>query len=178
MYSVARFKFRDVSTEVTNDNWIRNLKEVNTPIQLEEFTLLFMALSSVSLNDQKDSITWKWIANGKFSVASTYNCQFLGSMVFFSPSAIWRATYEPKCRFFGWLAMHNKVLTADNMLKKNWTCDPVCQLYSCLEESTPHLLTRCNYSEATWNLVAAKFNLPNFLTMSAAGGPEQWMQAL
>jgi hypothetical protein len=83
VYSVARFKFRDVSTELINDNWIRNLHEVRTPIQLVEFILLFMALSSVSLNDQKDSITWKWNADEKNSVASPYNCQFFGPMAFF-----------------------------------------------------------------------------------------------
>jgi hypothetical protein len=178
LYVVARFKFRNVHIELTNDNWIRNLKNVTTPVQLEEFTLLFMALSSVTLNDQKDLISWKWNANGKISAASAYNCQFNGAMVSFSPDSIWRAICEPKCRFFGWLAMHNKVPTTDNMLKKNWPCGPICPLYFCMEETTPQLLTSCNFLEAVWNIVATNFNLHNFSSMSAAGGPQQWLQVM
>jgi hypothetical protein len=137
-----------------------------------------MALSSVTLNDQKDLILWKWNANGKFSVASANNCQFKGAMVSFSPNSIWRAIYDPKCRFFRWLVMHNKVLTADNMLKKNWPYDPICPLCFCMEETTPHLLTSCNFSEVVWSIVTTNFNLPNFSSMSAAGGPQQWLQVM
>jgi hypothetical protein len=54
LYEVARFKKRTVASEMNNDNWIRNLHQVSTPTQLEEFTLLSMALSGLQLNDQKD----------------------------------------------------------------------------------------------------------------------------
>jgi hypothetical protein len=36
---------------------------------------------------------------------------------------IWQATSEPKCRFLAWLAVHDKVLTANNMLKENDPCE-------------------------------------------------------
>jgi hypothetical protein len=45
-----------------------------------------------------------------------------------------------------------------------------------MEETTPHLLSQCNYSEAVWNLVAANSNLPAFNIMIGKGGPKQWMQ--
>jgi hypothetical protein len=47
---------------------------------LEEFAMLFMALESVTLNDQPDKIIWKWTKDGKYSVASAYYCQFIGAM--------------------------------------------------------------------------------------------------
>jgi hypothetical protein len=53
LYTIPRFKSRNVHTKLTNDNWIKNLQEVTTPTQLEELTLLFMTLSSVTLSDQK-----------------------------------------------------------------------------------------------------------------------------
>jgi hypothetical protein len=46
---------------------------------MEEFTLLFMAISSVTLTDQENSITWRWTRDEKFTVASAYKCQFRGS---------------------------------------------------------------------------------------------------
>jgi hypothetical protein len=56
LYQLTRFKTRSVHTELTNPNWIRNLKEISTAAQLEEFTMLFMALSSIHLTDHKDEI--------------------------------------------------------------------------------------------------------------------------
>jgi hypothetical protein len=40
-----------------------------------------------------------------------------------------------------------------------------------MDETTPHLLTSCNYTEAVWNL-------PNFSLMSAQGGLAEWLQHL
>jgi hypothetical protein len=56
-----------------------------------------MALPSVHLIDHKDLIHWKWTTDGKYGQLS-----------------------ELKCRFFGWLTLHDMVLTADNLLKRNW----------------------------------------------------------
>jgi hypothetical protein len=118
------------------------------------------------------------MANGQFSMASAYNCQFHGVMSKFLAPAIWRSLCEPRSKFFSWLVMHNKVLTADNMLKKSWPCNPKCALCFCMEETTSHLLTECNFTEATWNLSAGTFDLPSYQTMVATGGPEQWLNHL
>jgi dimeric dUTPase (all-alpha-NTP-PPase superfamily) len=45
-----------MAKELYNLNWIRNLKDINSTALLEEFLLLFMALSDVELSKQKDSI--------------------------------------------------------------------------------------------------------------------------
>jgi hypothetical protein len=49
-------KKRSVRTELQNDNGIVSLSEISSTIQVEEFTLLFMAISSLQLSDQKDNI--------------------------------------------------------------------------------------------------------------------------
>jgi hypothetical protein len=86
---------------------------------MEEFTLLFMALSSVTLTEQSNSITWRWTGDGKFSVSSAYDCQFQGSIINFLAAHIWKAKTEPKSKFFTELVLHDKVLTSDNMAKPN-----------------------------------------------------------
>jgi hypothetical protein len=58
--------------------------------------------------------------------------------------------------------MHDKVLTADNMMKRNWTCNSICSLCFCLHETTPHIITQCNYTEAVWNLVPPHLGLPSY----------------
>jgi hypothetical protein len=141
-------------TELHNFNWIRDLADIHSPDQLEEFTLLFMALSSITLNEQKDVVAGKWTSNGKYSVSSTYECQFLRSIINFPAIDVWKARIEQKCKFFSWLVLHNRVLTTDNMLKRNCPCNQSCSFYLCMDETTPHLLTSCNYTEAVWNLIA------------------------
>jgi hypothetical protein len=133
---------------------LKNLKQLETAEQLDEFVLLFMALSGTNLSDQIDKKIWKWTPYGKFSVASAYDCWFHGSMTFFPAPVIWKAASDARTRFFAWLTMHDKILTAENMVKRNWDCNPMCPLCLCINESTDHLLTKYNFAEAAWNLFA------------------------
>jgi hypothetical protein len=64
LFKVARFKKRYVYSELKNNSWIRNLLAIDSTKLLEEFTLLFMALSEVALSEVQDQITWKWTENG------------------------------------------------------------------------------------------------------------------
>jgi hypothetical protein len=45
------FKSRSVSTELYNDNWIRNIKNINNSTLMEEFVTLYAAMSSVNLSN-------------------------------------------------------------------------------------------------------------------------------
>jgi hypothetical protein len=72
LYRITKFKKRRVHSELSNCNWIRSLQEIQTATQLKEFTLLFMALSPVSLTDQEGSLTWRWTSNVCYSVASAF----------------------------------------------------------------------------------------------------------
>jgi hypothetical protein len=92
-----------------NDNWISNLAEISTTSELEEFILLFMALSLVFLINLPDSITWKWIKDIIYTVAFAYECQFFGSYVKFSALHIWRALAERKSKFFTLPVLHDRL---------------------------------------------------------------------
>lgn len=169
---------RTVRQEIQNDNWIRNLQNIDNPVMLQEFVLLFMAISNITLTEERDSIHWRWTSNGKYTVKSAYEVQFRGATVYFPAKEIWTARTEPKCRLFAWLALHNKVLTAENMIRKNWPCNPTCSLCYCLEETTVHLLTQCNYTEAAWNMVAARHLLPSYDQLLLDRTPKGWVNYL
>jgi hypothetical protein len=117
----ARFKYIIMHTELQNFSWIKNLNVVNSEELLDEFILLFKTLGDISLNDQKDSILWKWTTLGNYFAASAYDIQFLGAYPKFSAHTIWKAKTEPKCQFFALLVMWKKVPTADNLMKKSWS---------------------------------------------------------
>jgi hypothetical protein len=100
LYQANRFKHRCVHDELTNLNWIKSLGDIQSPSLLEEFTMMFMALSSVVLTQQKDVIQWRWTSNAQFLVASAYDYQFQGSYSQFPAEGIWKAATAPKCKFF------------------------------------------------------------------------------
>jgi len=51
---------------------------------------------------------------------------------------IWKARAEPKCRFFAWALLHKKILTANNLIKRNWPNDPICKLCGVDPENPAH----------------------------------------
>jgi hypothetical protein len=56
LFELARYNKRSVHTELQNLNWIRNIVGISSPERLDEFTMLFMALEPIQLNQEKDSI--------------------------------------------------------------------------------------------------------------------------
>lgn len=138
--------------------------------------MLYVALSTINLTDQKDSIIWKWTADGKYSVASAYECQFQGAMTTFPAAKVWKAATEPKCRFFAWLVLHNRVLTADNMAKRNWPCNTTCSLCQSQQETTAHITTECDFTKETWTKIAAGCNMPGYSEMAVSKNPADWVR--
>jgi hypothetical protein len=100
-----------------------------------------MALALVALSDQDDRITWRWTRDGKHTVSSAYDVQFRGAYARFPTNRVWKCIAEPKVKFSLWMVLHDKILTADNMLKKIGLvmCLALC-FY--INETTTHLLTQ------------------------------------
>jgi hypothetical protein len=107
----------------------------------------------VQLSEQEDTITWKWTKHGQYTAKSAYAAQLAGSFCLFDSMAIWRAKVEGKHRFFAWLMVQRKILTADKLLARNWPCDPICQLCDHELESAEHLCLQCVYAQQVWLLV-------------------------
>jgi hypothetical protein len=93
---------------------------------------------------------------------------------------VWKAqtVTEPISKFFTWLALHDRVLTADNMNKKSWSCKENSSFCLCMSETTKHILVECNFTEAVWNIVAGKFALPGYDALNHSEGPLGWIQQI
>jgi hypothetical protein len=178
LFKSAKFKKRPISHELHNNNWIRNIGEISSPGSLEEYVMLFLAISAINLLDQPDQIRWRWTTDGKFLVASAYACQFNGAMTSFSASDIWKANTEPKCNFFAWLVLHGRILTIDLMAKKHWPCNLSCSLCFCELKNAPHLLLNCNFSDAVWNITTHRCNLPSYSDLGSNAKSLQWVNFL
>ena len=151
LFKLAWRKNRTVKEELVNQNWTRGLWRMQSVQEMACFVNLWDAVQAIQLTDQPDSIHWKWTAHGDYSAKSAYNIQFAGSHGQFISSHIWQAESEGKHKFFTWLLVQSKLLTADNLLKRQWPCEPVCQLCSQKPETAYHLILSCCFAKEVWH---------------------------
>jgi hypothetical protein len=71
-----------------------------------------------------------------------------------------KAKVEPKCRFFAWTLFHKRILTADNLHKRGWPCNPICCLCNSAPKTILHLCKDCPFSREVWIKVLSRANLP------------------
>uniref|UniRef100_A0A8R7UVN8 Reverse transcriptase zinc-binding domain-containing protein n=1 Tax=Triticum urartu TaxID=4572 RepID=A0A8R7UVN8_TRIUA len=59
---------------------------------------------------------------------------------------IWKMWAPPKCKFFAWLILQNRVWTADRLARRGWPNCGLCPLCKQVQESAVHLLFQCRFS--------------------------------
>jgi hypothetical protein len=93
-----------------------------------------------------------------YSSKSAYLAQFNGSYSAFKAKSIWKAHAEGKHKFFMWLLIQAKILTADKLSQRNWPCNPVCVLCDQEPETAIHLCLKCPFALEVWELVRSWTN--------------------
>ena len=92
-------------------------------LQWEE---LLRIVNSVILNNEEDTIIWKFNSNGKYSVQSLYAVlSFRGVSPILIP-VVWKLNIPPRVHIFLWLLYNNKLLTRDNLQKRRDVADRSC----------------------------------------------------
>ncbi len=133
-FNLAKRKQRSVKTELTNNSWLLSFRNITSIEEINEVVQLGGMLQNVQLQQHTtDDIKWNLNESGSYSSKSANLFKFQGS---FSPidfSSVWRSPAELKMRFFGWLILLQKTLTAQNLLRRNllrrhWPCNWICSL--------------------------------------------------
>ena len=65
----------------------------------------------------------------------------------------------PKVSFFVWAAALNRILTIDNLIKRQWILVNRCCLCCADAESVDHLLLHCSVASQLWALVFSIFGV-------------------
>jgi hypothetical protein len=138
--------------------------------EIQEYVELWEQISSTQLiENREDTIRWKWTNDGEYTTQSAYCVQFEGSYSKLKLSPIWRAKAEPKCRFFAWTLLHKKILTANNLIKRNWPSDPFCKLCGIEPETPNHLCLNCDFAREVWSDLKRWLNLSMLDTVTMTG---------
>jgi len=151
LYSMSRRKNRKLHEALPDNQWIRDITVgPNFSLHhLQQFIELRLAFRETSLNpDTEDTIRWKWTANGEYTAASAYRAQFLGSVKTDLHLLIWKPWAPPKCKFFAWLIIENRVWMSDRLATRGWLRNNVCSL-CCIEAETAHhlLVVTCRFTK-------------------------------
>jgi hypothetical protein len=124
-----------------------------------------------------DELIWRFSEDGKYSTSNAYMLFFAANIPFPCADAIWKSKAPPRCKFFMWLAVHQRCLTADNLQRRGWPNTATCQLCLSAPETCTHLFAHCPFSVAVWlrlrSWTMADFLVPgpNFTTTE-----DWWLQ--
>ena len=162
IFDISCKKGVTVATALRDGHWITqiNIDAGLTLEHLQQFLALWEKLATVAIQPGvQDSILWKSTKDGQYSAKTAYLAQFHDLPLSSSPAAVWKAWAPPKCKFFAWLIIHNRVWTADRLQRRGWpNCDK-CPLCSQVQESAAHLIFKCRFSVRIWNAVFAWLGL-------------------
>jgi hypothetical protein len=65
LFRLAWWKNTSVAQAITHGHWMRGLRRISTTEEVTQFVNLWRLLTQTSLNDQPDSIVWRFSSNGK-----------------------------------------------------------------------------------------------------------------
>jgi hypothetical protein len=163
IFKVSKRKNKTVRDALDGQNWVADIAvETFTVEHMEQYIRLWDLIANVNLNPEaEDAITWTLTPNGCYSASSAYKAQFLAALPCPFGNIIWKTWAPPKCRFFAWLAVQNRLWTADRLAKRGWPHHPTCQLCRCSPETARHILFECRFSKRIWNAAASWLTCPD-----------------
>jgi hypothetical protein len=113
LHKHSRRKNRSVAQALTDNRWISDIDHNLTQEIIVEYTKLWEELEGIVLSDsQQDTISWIMTADGAYSAKSAYALHFIGRTQCESADQAWRTKAPPKCKFFIWLMLQNRIWTA------------------------------------------------------------------
>jgi hypothetical protein len=129
-----------------------------TPDLIIQEAGLLQLMNQTHLTQDNDFPRWKWSKSGNFTVKSVYK-HVCGCGRDESFRYLWKSKIPLKIKVWLWLIWHNAIATKDNLLKRNWSGDSICQFCN-EQETTNHLFFGCSAAKFVWSAVATAINSP------------------
>jgi hypothetical protein len=128
--------------------------------EMEVISPFFEVLYSCKISQGNvDRIRWSSSKKGLFEVKSFYKILSNSNAEVFPWKSIWRCKVPKRVAFFGWNAALGKILTHDNLRKRNIVVVEWCCLCKKNGESVDHLLLHCEVATYLWHSVFTLFGM-------------------
>lgn len=171
LYKHSRRKNRTVAEALTLNTWVRDVDHSLTQSLIAEFLALWEMLEDIHLHEEReDRIVWRFTSDGQYTARSAYNAQFEDLTRCAPAELTWTAKAPPKCRFFCWLMLRNRIWTPARLQLRQWPNHYFCQLCFRSLETTCHLFMECPVSRTLWTQIAVWATIPSLL-------PDEWVTA-
>ena len=134
--------------------WLIHDWEVDTLASF--YSLLY---SFRSRREREDKLWWTPSHKGIFDIRSFYKTIAFKDNPSFPQKSIWRTKAPSKVAFFVWSASLGKILTLDNLRRRQIIMVNRCCLCKLDGESVDHLLLHCVVARSLWNTILSRFGL-------------------
>ena len=72
---------------------------------------------------------------------------------------VWKVWVPPKVKFFSWLALQDRIWTANRLERRGWPNCGLCPLCKREQETGAHLFFKCRYTIRLWRAIIEKIGL-------------------
>ncbi|KAI8529925.1 hypothetical protein RHMOL_Rhmol11G0013000 [Rhododendron molle] len=143
-----------VSRILQNSNWTFPITQT---FELNEIRRTLPPLIPSRL-EEADHIRWTLTPNGQFTVASLWDKLRTPFPSVVWHKLVWFSAHIPKSSFITWLAIQNRLSTADRLVMFGMNLSPQCSF--CQEsESHDHLFFNCTFSQQVWCTILSKIHV-------------------
>lgn len=66
----------------------------------------------------------------------------------------------PKCKFFAWLVVQDRIWTADRLSSREWLHNPVCALCRRMPKTGNHLFCEFRFTKHIWTEISTWITVP------------------
>jgi hypothetical protein len=140
-------KQRTVAQGLLGQNWVWDIKGTLSVQVLVEYLQLWNLIDSIELQDDTpDRHTWRLSNHGIYSSKSAYDAFFVWSITFAPWRRVCKTWLPSNCKVFIWLAIKNRVWTADRLAKRGLPHPNACPLCDQSDETIQHILISCVFA--------------------------------
>eukprot|EP00253_Pinus_taeda_P002669 PITA_02669 len=155
-------KIEDIVEWDEDGNW-KCWKLPNIPEQLiEQSNLLIVEIADFAPVHKNEEDSWGWGQTGVYSAKQGY-LQMQGKKDSAHPEGVWKQIWEcfsiPKINFFFWTLFQNKILTGENLCKRNIAGPHRCVFCKKALETSAHIFLECEFAQKTWTSFLAGLNV-------------------
>jgi hypothetical protein len=128
--------------------------------EVEAISRFFEMLYTLKVRSKGDDKMY-WIPVRKKSFEVKSYCKVLSSPIqsSFPWKSIWKVEVPPRVAFFVWTATLGKILTLDNLRKRNIIVMEWCFMCKIPGESIDHLFLHCMVATELWRMILQMFGV-------------------
>lgn len=112
--------------------------------------------------------------DGRFSVASFFSAIAGGPSTSNPVHRLWKMKTPPTVLAFSWLTLRGRILTIDNLRRRDRILVNACPMELADKESVDHLFLGCKIAQVPWNKVLSQFDCSRILLHTILGLFKAW----